>query len=265
MRHIRPVRVGCSSIASQEARLITGTGCRKGKRECAYPGTSSSTPNPGKSRSKDSPGGSSLSESDLDRDDDEPLSALPEDEGNEFADGKTQPLTTTAHKRSMPASFPSPTETESASSFTRGRSHSGEAFSRAGHRSELSRSPRWGPLPKDVKYYLKYHRDSVTHHHYGFKLDGGDFLKTTFLEIALNDSSAALLYAIVAFAAYHHSISRDNKRISEFLFYYNKSISCLQQSLKSKRHNVATLLTILQLATIEVCMGLTSVHLMAPR
>jgi hypothetical protein len=95
----------------------------------------------------------------------------------------------------------------------------------------------------------------LTHHHYAFKYDGGDFLKTTFLEIALNDGSAALLYAIVAFAAYHHSISRHNKRISEFLFYYNKSIACLQQSLKSKRHNVATLLTILQLATIEEFLG----------
>lgn len=107
-------------------------------------------------------------------------------------------------------------------------------------------------MQKDVKFYLKYHRDSLTHHHYAFKYDGGDFLKTTFLEIALNDSSAALLYAVVAFAAYHHSIARNSKRISEFLFYYNKSIACLQQSLKSRRHNVATLLTILQLATIEV-------------
>lgn len=131
-------------------------------------------------------------------------------------------------------------------------SQSGDAISRPGGKLELSRSARWSSLPKDVKYYLKYHRDSLTHHHYGFKYDGGDFLKTTFLEIALNDSSAALLYAIVAFAAYHHTISRDNRRISEFLFYYNKSIACLQQSLKNKRHNVATLLTILQLATIEV-------------
>lgn len=92
----------------------------------------------------------------------------------------------------------------------------------------------------------------MSHHHYAFKYDGGDFLNTTFLEIAMNDSSAALLYSIVAFAAYHHSIARNDDKISMFLSYYNKAIAYLQRSLKNKRHNVATLLTILQLATIEV-------------
>ena len=92
----------------------------------------------------------------------------------------------------------------------------------------------------------------MSHHHYAFKYDGGDFLKTTFIEIAMNDSSSSLLYAIVAFAAYHHTVCRNDDNISIFLSYYNQSIAHLQQSLKDKRHNVATLLTILQLATIEV-------------
>lgn len=92
----------------------------------------------------------------------------------------------------------------------------------------------------------------MSHHHYAFKYDDGDFLRTTFLEVALNDGSAALLYAIVAFAAYHHSVERNDGNIATFLSYYNKSIAFLQQSLKRQRHNVATLLTILQLATIEV-------------
>jgi len=106
-----------------------------------------------------------------------------------------------------------------------------------------------------VKVYLKYHRDRLSHHHYMFKYDGGDFLKTTFLEIAINDDSEALLYAVVAFAAYHHCVSPEGRstRISTFLGYYNKSITLLQQSLTKKRHNITTLLTILQLATIEVC------------
>lgn len=92
----------------------------------------------------------------------------------------------------------------------------------------------------------------MSHHHYAFKYDGGDFLKTTFVDIALNDGSGALLHAIVAFAAYHHSVARDNSNISTFLSHYNKSITYLQASLKKRRHNVATLLTILQLATVEV-------------
>lgn len=116
----------------------------------------------------------------------------------------------------------------------------------------ISQSSRWTSLPKDLRAYLKYHRDSLSYHHYGFKYDAGDFLKTTFLEIAMNDESAALLYAVVAFAAYHHTLSRDDDRVSTFLSYYNTSITYLQQALKKKRHNVATLLTMLQLATIEV-------------
>ncbi|KAK3061415.1 hypothetical protein LTR53_019790, partial [Teratosphaeriaceae sp. CCFEE 6253] len=91
----------------------------------------------------------------------------------------------------------------------------------------------------------------MSHHHYGFKYDAGDFLKTTFLEIAMNDNSEALLYGVVAFAAYHHALTHQNDIIPRFLSFYNKSISLLQQTLKKKRHNVATLLTILQLATIE--------------
>jgi hypothetical protein len=105
----------------------------------------------------------------------------------------------------------------------------------------------------------------LTHHHYAFKYDGGDFLKTTFLEIAMNDASSALLYAVVAFSAYHHAVANNDSRISTFLNYYNKSIIFLQQSLKSKKHNVATLLTILQLATIEVSVSGTSSPLRTAR
>jgi hypothetical protein len=72
----------------------------------------------------------------------------------------------------------------------------------------------------------------------------------------MNDDSQALLYAIVAFAAYHHAISQQEDRIQTFLDFYNQSIISLQQALVKKRHSVATLLTILQLATIEV--GTTS-------
>lgn len=92
----------------------------------------------------------------------------------------------------------------------------------------------------------------MSYHHYAFKIDGNDFLNTTFLEIALNDSSGALLYAIVAFSAYHFALAQGNARISEFLEYYNRSITYLSQSLKSKKPSITTLLTILQLATIEV-------------
>jgi len=129
-------------------------------------------------------------------------------------------------------------------------------------KSSISQNSRWAKLKPEVRGYLRYHRDALSHHHYAFKYDGLNFLKTTFQEIAINDDSEALLYAVVAFAAYHHCINpaTQGTRISTFLGYYNKSISLLQQSLTKKRHSVTTLLTILQLATIEVrrgCVGST--------
>lgn len=132
------------------------------------------------------------------------------------------------------------------------RPQAGRTSSKHSVKPSITQSSRWPTLPRDVKAYLKYHRDSLSHHHYAFKYDGGDFLKTTFLEIAMNDDSQALLYAVVAFSAYHHAVARSDNKISSFLSYYNKSINMLQQSLLKKRHSVTTLLTILQLATIEV-------------
>lgn len=83
------------------------------------------------------------------------------------------------------------------------------------------------------------------------KLDTGDFLKTTFLEIAL--SYEPLLYAITAFSAYHHTLTKSDGQLQDFLGYYNKSVSLLRESLaRTPRHTLATVLTILQLATFEV-------------
>ena len=79
-------------------------------------------------------------------------------------------------------------------------------------------------------------------------------MKTTCLEIALNDHSHALLYAIVAFSCYHYVMMQEDETTSleTFLKYYNQSIMLLQASLKRKKPTITTFLTILQLATIEV-------------
>lgn len=260
MKHILCATVCCSAntlvdVADDDA------GCRKGKRECTYPGTAASTPKPSRSGSKmkGSPDGSSPSGSEMDPDETMPLSAIPDDE-DEDAAGEDDPQATTPESRKQSAASASslvdkstsPSTEASATAMRPSRPQPARTTSRQSIKSEFSQSGRWASLPKDVKYYLKYHRENMSHHHYAFKYDGSNFLRTTFVEIALNDSSAALLYAIVAFAAYHHSIARDDDKISNFLTFYNKSIAYLQQSLKNKRHNVATLLTILTLATVEV-------------
>ncbi|TKA66725.1 hypothetical protein B0A49_10110 [Cryomyces minteri] len=65
-----------------------------------------------------------------------------------------------------------------------------------------------------------------------------------------------LLYAVVGFAAYHHTLTKPNGKIQDFLRYYNRSVSLLRLSLqKNQKHTVATILTMLQLATMEEFLG----------
>jgi len=237
-------------------------GCRKGKRECTYPGTSSSSsskPLRGSARSKDSQHDSGSSPSgDEEGDEKDALPAILNEEEDE-----SEPQSTTSDpSRSSDAPIPTQNMTTSPvlDGFARGPTRPQPPRSNSKHsiKTSISRSGRWPSVPKDAQFYLRYHKECLSHHHYAFKYDGGDFLKTTFLEIAMNDDSQALLYAIVAFAAYHHAIAQDDGRISKFLHFYNTSIMMLHQALSKKRHNVSTLLTILQLATIEVYLATTS-------
>lgn len=106
-------------------------------------------------------------------------------------------------------------------------------------------------LPYDLQFYLKYFDENITYHHYSLKHDTNDFIHTTFINAALRND--ALLHAIVGFSAFQHTLSNPEGKIQHFLFYYNKAVSLLLASLKrGHRHTVGTLLTILQLATIEV-------------
>ncbi|EME38245.1 hypothetical protein DOTSEDRAFT_161080 [Dothistroma septosporum NZE10] len=258
----RRTRSGCYTcrqrrVKCDEAHPVCER-CRKGKRECTYPGSAASSTGPPRSgnRSNNSPGGSTSTDSDEDSDEKIPLSAIP-DEDEDDVDDEPQSAALKARKPTPPTGQ-TPSISPSTEATTRPASSRPQAARTTSKQSlgpEISQSARWSSLPKDVKYYIKYHREHMSHHHYAFKYDGGDFLSTTFLEIAMNDGSAALLYSIVAFSAYHHSIARNDDKISMFLSYYNKAIAYLQQSLKNKRHNVATLLTILQLATIEEFLG----------
>ncbi|KAI4846965.1 hypothetical protein E4T45_07004 [Aureobasidium sp. EXF-8846] len=113
---------------------------------------------------------------------------------------------------------------------------------------------RWSHLPQDMRFYISYHQEKLTHQHYAVRYGSGGFLKTTFLEIALGYEP--LLYAITAFSAYQHSLARPDGELQSFLGFYDKSISLLRHPLeKNSGYTVATLLTILQLATIEEMLG----------
>jgi hypothetical protein len=117
---------------------------------------------------------------------------------------------------------------------------------------QLTPNIKGSQLSQDVKFYLQYARTKLTPYHWGFKYYESPFLRTTLLEVAVRFEP--LLYAVVGFAAYHHTLTKTNGKLHDFLDYYNKSVSLLRQSLrKNEKHTVGTLLTILQLATIEVC------------
>lgn len=110
---------------------------------------------------------------------------------------------------------------------------------------------RWADLPRDLRFYLDFYVANINSFHYFFKYTPSEWLHTTLIDTAL--SYEPLLYAIVGFASYHHSVARRAGKIHDFLRYYNKSVTMLRLSL-TKQHtsNVAMLMTILQLATIEV-------------
>jgi len=114
-----------------------------------------------------------------------------------------------------------------------------------------SARPDWSFLPQELQFYLGHFYKNITHHHYCMVSDSGDFFRSILPSIAVRDE--ALLYAIVGFSAYHHTLKNPAGQIREFLQYYNRSVTLLLGFLKRKeKHHIGTLLTILQLATIEV-------------
>ncbi|KAL8731420.1 MAG: hypothetical protein Q9166_003395 [cf. Caloplaca sp. 2 TL-2023] len=94
----------------------------------------------------------------------------------------------------------------------------------------------------------------MTYHHYFFRHDANYFLHHILIEQAL--SYEPLLHAVTSFAAFQAALGKPDGKIQDFLGYYNRSVSLLRKSLASgQKHTDATLLTILQLATIEEYLG----------
>lgn len=112
--------------------------------------------------------------------------------------------------------------------------------------------PDWSHLPSDFRTYLDWFASNITHYHYGLTYDTDDFFRTILPGIALENE--ALLNAVVGFSAYQVTLQKPNGQLHDFLQYYNRSVTLLLQSLRQRERPTAiTLLTILQLATVEVC------------
>lgn len=119
--------------------------------------------------------------------------------------------------------------------------------------------PDWSHLPVDFRVHLDYYFENITHWVYGVHRDLQHFFHTTFLSLALR--SEPLLYAIVGFAAYKRMLKDPKGKLQDFLQYYTHSVTLLLGLLQRReaKYDVATLLTILQLATLEVCYSVLSI------
>ncbi|KAF2731651.1 hypothetical protein EJ04DRAFT_363804 [Polyplosphaeria fusca] len=238
--------------------------CRKGNRECVYPepqSASKSARGSAKGGQK-SPGETESSPENPESDAKEPLSAIQdEDEEDDYEDDPA--LSSSQTYRRETSDTPSLTHDRSPSPSTEASSNIPSnirrpVLSRTTSNQATKPTPvtsKSSPnLPEDVKFYLNYFRTNITHHHYSLKRDGGNFLKTAFLELVIKHEP--LRYAVVGFAAYFHTLSQPDGKMYTFLQYYNESVSKLRELIqKSKKQSLATFLTILQLASIEEMLG----------
>lgn len=253
-------------------------GCRKGKRECLYPdppaakGASSQSSKDGSGPSQQTSPSSSRDDDDDEMDQDAKLEPiLDEDEGQGRGNTRQRPIpnipprraSTTSFSRHLITSDPRQgSETPSQEGTKSSSSPSVSAGATSGLTPAALQSadfplhaagarPDWTFLPQELQFYLGHFYENITHYHYCMVSDAGDFFRSILPSIAIRDE--ALLYAIVGFSAYHHTLKNPAGQIKEFLQYYNRSVTLLLGFLKRReKHNIGTLLTILQLATIEV-------------
>lgn len=282
----RRTRSGCYTCRSRRVKCDethpTCERCRKGKRECNYP--EPAPPKGSGGGSKDSSGPSqqtSPSSSPGDDDDElldqdlklEPILDEEEDEPESATTQSSAPIfplrrSSTASSFSLKRVTSSHRHESETPSFD-GNTSSVSPPTAAGTAGGLTPTPLhlsdsqfmtpgtrvdWSFLPQELQFYLRYYVENLTSYHYCLVGDVDDFFCATLTSLAVRDEP--LLYAVVGFAAYHHTLKSPNGQISEFLQYYNHSVTQLLAFLKKKeKHSVITLLTILQLATIEEYLG----------
>ncbi|KAL6913514.1 hypothetical protein FSHL1_011189 [Fusarium sambucinum] len=248
----RRTRSGCFMCRSRRVKCDENRPicerCKKGNRECVYPDPPSSKGSAGPSgKIKDltasaqqtSPS-SSKSEDDEDAEQDKKLETIvDEDEETEghirspefsIQSKSASPSTTTATPSSLATAYPS-------SDFP---TNLGETD--------------WSYLPPQYQQGLSFFVENLNHFNYCIPLDSDQFFTTILPNMATRHEP--LLNAVVGFSAYHSTLQNPQGKLQDFLQYYNKSVTQLLGLLQRKeKPNIATLLTILQLATIEEYFG----------
>jgi hypothetical protein len=277
-KSIRSVNVRATSLTIGYLLISVLIGCKKGSRECVYPEKTTSTKSssnkitqPAAHESPDSSSEEFEDEDDIDR-----LKAIPDDENltdpqRPHSDVKSEyRRSSTGQSLSRQKSFNRPGSETPSLVQDKGPSPSPSTEGSVGYptySSGILTRPRgqvanlapeqgglindWSHLPQDLQFYLSYFSENLTVNHFAIKHDSEDFLRTDFLDAALRND--ALLHAVVGFSAFQHTLTNPQGRIQDFLQYYNKAVSLLLKTLtRGGRHNIGILLTMLQLATIEV-------------
>lgn len=255
------------------------SGCRKGNRDCDFPKAPNSS-KPG-NRGKSGRGVSSNHEdSGESQDDEEESKSLetikdePESE-NDPDDLEHKPKTVFSSGKSRKASIQNlnrkhkyrqqAESTAAGKHKARSPSSDSSVSNVSGIQTPASSVPpsaratplpntKWAHLKKDLRKYLDYHQQHITNFHYIVYYDPNNFFHNDLIDLAL--TYEPLLYAVVGFAAYYHTLKQPDGKLSDFLSYYSRSLSLLRKSLSSgETRTEATMLTILQLATFEEHLG----------
>ncbi|KAK6517200.1 hypothetical protein TWF506_007074 [Arthrobotrys conoides] len=275
----RRTRSGCFTcrarrVKCDEARPICER-CSKGGRKCTFPDTS--TPKSARTKRKQSSTSNSTQIPEK--------SPSPEDPESDAYFSDIQPVTL-RYLSAYPLDSPSlaqsaPGSTRSHRSLSpigvcNGESYSEPRYPLYSHDSHsdlvISDLPIRRPLPElaqtepspnkfDIHFWLQYHRQNINFRHYLLKSDSSDFFNDVLLSYALQND--ALLYAVVAFSALHYFINEahftgtDRTSSTEIFFgLHDRAIVSLRESFQENLPpDVFTLLTVLQLATLEEYLG----------
>ncbi|KGQ10815.1 hypothetical protein BB8028_0002g07500 [Beauveria bassiana] len=259
----RRTRSGCFTcrgrrVKCDEARPICER-CRKGGRDCVYPDPSTSK---GSSRQKESTSNSASTQSptssnseDAEQDDAKrsgALDTIPDEDEDSTSPKhalKSKLVLQISDRNSRGNYSLSPSSATATLVDQLDPGHQQPDF-----HSLLMGDQNLSNLPNDYKLHLQYLYENVTPHHYSLTNDTDNFfVRGMIIEASKN---RLLLNAVVAFSSYLRSTEQPDGKLGDFLLYYNRSITLLLECLKEEQtHNLPTLLSILQLATIEEYLG----------
>ncbi|KAJ5666272.1 uncharacterized protein N7477_008720 [Penicillium maclennaniae] len=273
-------RSGCFTCRARRIKCDEGRPlcerCRKGNRDCVYPSPaapSKGTRAGGKSRGTRPPSQGSDSSGRFEHDEVSPLEPIIDEEepdnvgfGSQLSPSSgVSPSRPDLHRKQSGQSLQRPSMKQMLDAGTyagdassspsteesRFESRSVRSLSISHSINELVSTSR---LSDDMRFYLNFHQDFISHEHFFLRSGSDHFVHHSIVELALGYEP--LLYALVGFSAYHHTLQVPGGKLYTFLKYYNKALVLLRKSLGSgEEHTEATLCTVLMLTTFEEYIG----------